>query len=490
MKNGRIKRILCILSCAAVCFAVLLCMGRQYTVELSLRGADVLPPDITADTDDDGECVKLEEIRVSGEKAYLTFSSVSPGSAVVYVNAGSTNLGGFKLYVHSSGVITYNSFFGPSRGDTVLPVFVCVWLLIVFIRLLRRYMTDMKEDMYSYRNVTELGLMLFCGFLLLSQVRFTFSYRGADALVRSVLEAASRFAVLVLPLAFVVWLLVSVSNVRLLVKEGFSPSNMLGLIGGLLVCAATVLPYVVSYYLQITTLVDVHNEQGIALYIEIFTEAGVFGVIAYLECILASTVIVALKAARHVPPFDRDYMLILGCQLNEDGSLTKLLASRADRALWFGRMQEEKTGRKLKYVPTGGRGDDEVISEGEAIGNYLRSRGVGDGSILVEDRAKNTYENMEYSMELIKKDCGKEEPNIAFSTTNYHVFRSGLIASSQGIRAEGIGSPTKRYFWINAFIREYVATLYSQRRVHLRVIVILTIMNIAMTAAVYLSNVL
>ena len=39
------------------------------------------------------------------------------------------------------------------------------------------------------------------------------------------------------------------------------------------------------------------------------------------------------------------------------------------------------------------------------------------------------------------------------------MFRSGLLANELGIRAEGIGSKTKRYYWINAFIREFVATI-------------------------------
>ena len=186
-----------------------------------------------------------------------------------------------------------------------------------------------------------------------------------------------------LPGAFVIWLLVSVSNFRLLRMEGFSLHNMLGLITGLLVCLGTLLPFVVSDWLQNTTLVDVHNEQGIALYMEYFTESFVFSVIAYLECIFAATVVFGLKAARHVPAFDKDYILILGCQINEDGSLTRLLASRADRAMEFASMQKKSTGRDLKYVPTGGQGGDEIMPEGEAIGNYLRSRGIGDDRIPV-----------------------------------------------------------------------------------------------------------
>lgn len=490
MKNRRTKRIMSAVLCMIICGTVIFCFGRTYTVRIPVVTDTVSPQEVRVVIEDDRDCVMLGDISsVNGEIA-LTFSSLHRGRAFVWVYAQDRTLSGFRLYVHTAGLITYDSFFGPCRGDTVLPITICVLLLAVFTGILKRFLTDMAQDLYRYSNVTELGLMIFCAFLFANQLRYTVGYGGPVSVARSVLESTSRFAILVLPAAFVVWLLVSVSNVRLLVKEGFSWHNMLGLIMGILICLGTLTPLLVSDWLQQTTIVDVHNEQGIALYVESFIDSGIFSVIAYLECILTATIVFALKAARHIPSFDKDYILILGCQLNDDGSLTKLLSSRADRALEFASMQKEKSGRDIKYVPTGGKGDDEIMAEGSAIAQYLRSKGIDDGHILTEDRAENTLENMKYSMELIRKDTDREDPKIAFSTTNYHVFRSGLIASSQGIITEGIGSPTKSYFWINAFIREYVATLFSERKTHLRVLGDLVLINAAMVAVVYLSNIL
>ena len=55
---------------------------------------------------------------------------------------------------------------------------------------------------------------------------------------------------------------------------------------------------------------------------------------------------------------------------------------------------------------------------------------------------------------------------------------------------EGIGSPTKRYFWINAFVREFVATIVSERKRHLHVILALVTGILAMEAVLYFSIVL
>ena len=58
------------------------------------------------------------------------------------------------------------------------------------------------------------------------------------------------------------------------------------------------------------------------------------------------------------------------------------------------------------------------------------------------------------------------DAKIAFSTTNYHVYRAGAIAQEQGINVEGIGAKTRTYFWINAFIREFIATIVTNIKTH------------------------
>ncbi len=149
-------------------------------------------------------------------------------------------------------------------------------------------------------------------------------------------------------------------------------------------------------------------------------------------------------------------------------------------------MQKEKAGKEIIFVPSGGQGSDEIMPEARAIGNYLLSKGIPEDRIIVEDRSLNTEENFRYSYELIKER--KADHKIAYSTTNYHVFRAGAIASLQGIAAEGIGSTTKAYFWINAFIREYIATLFAGRKTHAKIICLLLVIVTLMIAVYYQAN--
>ena len=161
-----------------------------------------------------------------------------------------------------------------------------------------------------------------------------------------------------------------------------------------------------------------------------------------------------------------------------------LLRGRVDSALNFRNKQLKENSQDLTFICSGGQGTDETISEGEAMKNYLLTKGINKKNIIVENKSKNTYENIKNSYQLIKKKDAK----IAFSTTNYHVLRAGLIATEQGIKIEGIGSKTKAYFWINAFIREYIGTLYNEKKKHIIIFIIIIIYIILLLIFLYISN--
>ncbi|MBR2544672.1 MAG: YdcF family protein, partial [Erysipelotrichaceae bacterium] len=114
--------------------------------------------------------------------------------------------------------------------------------------------------------------------------------------------------------------------------------------------------------------------------------------------------------------------------------------------------------------------------------------GIDENRIIVEEKSVNTRENFSNSVTLIKEYFGGKDPVIAFSTTNYHVFRSGILARQLGINAEGIGSPTKNYFWINAFVREFIATVLYGWKIHMAVTLINVFTNALMQQLLFISN--
>ena len=168
-----------------------------------------------------------------------------------------------------------------------------------------------------------------------------------------------------------------------------------------------------------------------------------------------------LIAAKYEPKPDKDFIIVLGCGIRKDGTPTPILRGRLDRALSFAREQAAKTGKEPVFVVSGGQGPDEVVSEAEAMGAYLEAQGVPSSRILREDKSTDTAENMRFSKEKIMA-LGKDG-KIAYATTNYHVFRAGLKARRVKMRAVGMGSDTKWYFWPNAAVREFVGLLTEHR---------------------------
>ena len=311
-------------------------------------------------------------------------------------------------------------------------------------------------------------------------------YQGPISTIDSVVNSANLLTIMAIPLLFLVSLYVMFSNFDLMRKEGVTWRNMLGIILGVFLLAGSILPIIFFDRLQATPIVELHDQSSVP-YLISWIEHAIAAMIAYLECILISTIICCIKAARAVPDFDRDYILILGCMVLPDGTLTKLLQGRADRAIEFAKMQKEATGKDIIFVPSGGKGSDEPISEGEAIANYLYEQGIPKDHVLIDDKSANTDENFRCSLELIRQHSKKENPNIAFSTTNYHVFRSGVIAHNMGIEAQGIGAKTKSYFWINAFIREFVAILNNEKKLHMRIFAIILMILLVLEMTVYFA---
>ena len=202
-------------------------------------------------------------------------------------------------------------------------------------------------------------------------------------------------------------------------------------------------------------------------YIQLSVNLAVTFLLCYFECMLISTMFCAVASTLYKPAPDMDYIIILGCAIRRDGTPTPLLRGRVQRAFDFEKMQYEKTGKHAKFVPSGGQGSDEVISEAESMKRCLMELGVPGDRIVKEDNSVNTYQNMDFSKKVIERDCKSENCNIAFSTTNYHVFRGYTLAEKLGMKAKGLSAKTKLYFFPNAFIREFIGVLWEKKILHL-----------------------
>jgi len=420
---------------------------------------------------------------------FADLRSVSPGK--VYLVFESPEYTGIEvLYIHKDGVITSNYFFGDCTG--VSNVIFCIFLYLAALSgfFLYKYLKLVRIKRYSYVSILFLGLDIFVFFCAISQLEALNSKNGIYGALSSITEMPQLFVVVTLPVVLLTTVVVTVSNIRLIIREGRSWRNLLAFFLGIFLGLGAVVPSVISAFLQSTDLINVHNEIGAGRFAEMFLEDITAAVVMYFECILIGTIIVSIRSARNIPAFDKDYIMILGCQVRKDGTLPKLLRSRADRAMDFAKMQKDATGKDIIFVPSGGKGSNETIAEGEAIRRYLMEKGIDGGRIIAETVSSNTEENFRFSAEKMKEHNGSSDYKAAFSTTNYHVFRSGLLAEKQGLDIEGIGSRTKSYFWINAFVREFIATVVSEKKTHFKVAAILLLITGISVLSAYISEVI
>ena len=361
--------------------------------------------------------------------------------------------------------------------------FFIICILIVIAILLGKWIRKKYSNSnYSYGLVTSLGIFFFLVInIFRHSILLVLNWKVYDIFViyNHALESFSDYVIITLPCIIILAIYSIISNIVLIRKEGTRFKNLLGIVIGLF----AIIGLFGSQALYFVTSNIAGSDRF--LVIKYITDIFVNTTLVYFYSIMLSTLYISVAASKHVPKYDKDYIIILGCMIRKDGTLAPLLRSRVDKALEFARTQKEKTKKDIIFIPSGGQGADEVISEAEAMKNYLLEQGIKKDKIIAEDKSTNTYENMKYSYALIKD---KKNSKICFATNSYHVYRSGVEANNVGMKCEGIGSKTKWYFGTNALIREFIAALVKDRKKHLLVLLIIYVFAVILIAIGYHYN--
>ena len=359
-------------------------------------------------------------------------------------------------------------------NNVMLSKSVQIILILALIRIsigCSLYIKNQYEKRkYDYKIIMNLGLLIFINVNIIRQINLLIQNWNVLNIVdiyMNTLKSFSFFAMLTLPCIIILSIYSIITNVILIKKEGFSPRRSLGIILGAFALIGLLGSQ--GIYLLLKNALLGTDRQFIKFTLDICINATM----SYFYTLIIATLYCNIRAARHIPTFDQDFIIILGSKIREDGSLTPLLQARVDKAIDFGNKQYEATKKRIVYVPSGGKGKDESMAEATAIKKYLMSKGIKENQIMIEDKSKNTIENMKFSKNKI--DEVTKDAKISFSTTNYHVFRSGVIANEQGLDCEGMGSKTKWYFYTNALIREFIANLVQERKSHIILVLLINI---------------
>ena len=255
-------------------------------------------------------------------------------------------------------------------------------------------------------------------------------------------------------------------------------------------------PTIVNYF-------DPDVRHIIVFVLGLFTLEGLWFSFTFMALLFYSWIYRILPRRRQY-----DYIIIHGAGL--DGPRpTPLLAGRIDKALELWSKQHQHG----KFVVSGGQGADEVVSEAQAMRDYLLEKGVPAEAILMEDKSTTTWENLRYSLAVIRADrtsaAADGAPAIAAAedasapsgdtasatgdfttavvTSDFHVFRCAEYAHNLGIKADGIGSHTKGWYWPTAFIREFIAITKAHLWPYLVIGGLYTLINVLNYAFFYLG---
>lgn len=143
-----------------------------------------------------------------------------------------------------------------------------------------------------------------------------------------------------------------------------------------------------------------------------------------------------------------DYLIVLGAKVNGTEP-SSALRYRIETAAEY-----MKANPETKLIASGGKGEDEGISEAECIKKELVKLGVEEERVILEDRSASTYENFAFSLKLMEN----KDATVGTVTNGFHLFRSGCIARTAGLEEfNGVSASYRGVLTLHYLAREFVS---------------------------------
>lgn len=142
-----------------------------------------------------------------------------------------------------------------------------------------------------------------------------------------------------------------------------------------------------------------------------------------------------------------DYLIVLGAGVN--GTVPSLtLRERLDAAYDYLQAHPDTI-----CVVSGGQGPGEDITEAKCMAHWLTEKGIDPSRIWQEDMSTSTQENLRFSLELIEDSTGNRPGTVGIISSEYHLYRAGLMAQDQNVQPILIPAKTS---WVSLRINYYL----------------------------------
>ena len=171
--------------------------------------------------------------------------------------------------------------------------------------------------------------------------------------------------------------------------------------------------------------------------------------ITAIGTVFSSLVMLWMWVAATYTPYDNATVIVLGCQVNGTEP-SRMLADRINAAA-----QYLKENPSSQCIASGGRGENEQISEAQCIYNELVKKGISPSRIYLESQSRNTSENLAFSAQVIRENSLSKKTVIV--SDRFHLLRAQFYADKAGLDASPLGCSTWFPLRFSYWAREVLA---------------------------------
>lgn len=179
---------------------------------------------------------------------------------------------------------------------------------------------------------------------------------------------------------------------------------------------------------------------------------GILILLGMLYCLVMSFAMI--RAAYKKPQQKPQAVIVLGCKVR--GTVPSRMLSRRIGAAY----EKLNADPSLTAVVSGGKGDNEDISEAQCMYNELTKRGISPDRIILEDQSVSTSENLRFSKKLLDKN-GITGP-LYIATDGYHELRAQFLAKKEGLpECAPASAYTSWYLLPTYWVREWFGLAHA-----------------------------
>ncbi|MDR1665133.1 MAG: YdcF family protein [Clostridiales bacterium] len=163
-------------------------------------------------------------------------------------------------------------------------------------------------------------------------------------------------------------------------------------------------------------------------------------------------IFIAVYGGRDTATYAEDAVIVLGSGIKGE-KISAPLERRLETAVEYHR---KNPGAVI--VVSGGQGPREDITEALAMERYLTSRGVPAEKILKEGNSLSTWENIQFSKEILDRRFPGDY-SVAIVTNAFHIYRAVSFARQAGLNAASLHAGTPFLSVPACYIREAAAVV-------------------------------